>query len=90
MIFRADCEGFIAAKEQLWAEHGYGPWAFFVDGEFVGWGGLQPEDGEADLGMVLHPKHWGVGKALYDEVIRRAFGEMGRRLPCSFRQVGSG
>ena len=81
MIFRADCEGFIAAKEQLWAEHGYGPWAFFVDGEFVGWGGLQPEDGEADLGMVLHPKHWGVGKALYDEVIRRAFGEMGFETP---------
>lgn len=73
----ADCDHFIAAKEQLWAEHGYGPWAFVVDGEFVGWGGLQPEHGEADLGLVLHPNHWGLGKTLYDEIIKRAFGEMG-------------
>jgi GNAT superfamily N-acetyltransferase len=73
----SDCDNFIAAKERVWAEHGYGPWAFVVDGEFVGWGGLQPEDGEADLALVLHPDHWGVGKALYDEIIERAFGEMG-------------
>ena len=73
----ADCEAFIAGKEQLWAEHGFGPWAFVVDGEFVGWGGLQPEEGEADLALVLHPKAWGMGKALYEEIIKRAFGEMG-------------
>ena len=73
----SDCDEFIAAKERLWAEHGYGPWAFVVDGRFVGWGGLQPENGEADVALVLHPNHWGMGKALYDEVIGRAFGEMG-------------
>jgi RimJ/RimL family protein N-acetyltransferase len=73
----SDCDAFVAAKEQLWAEHGYGPWAFVVDGQFVGWGGIQPEDGEADLGLVLHPNHWGLGQALYDEIIDRAFGEMG-------------
>jgi hypothetical protein len=38
---------------------------------------LQPEDGEADLGLVLHPDYWGYGKAIYEEIIRRAFGEMG-------------
>jgi GNAT superfamily N-acetyltransferase len=73
----ADCERFIAAKEQLWANHGYGPWAFVVDGQFAGWGGLQPEGGDADLGLVLHPKYWGLGKRLYHEIIRQAFGEMG-------------
>jgi RimJ/RimL family protein N-acetyltransferase len=73
----AACDEFIAAKERLWAEHGYGPWAFVVDGEFVGWGGLQPEQGDADLGLVLHPRHWGLGRALYAEIIRRGFGEMG-------------
>lgn len=73
----SDCDEFIAAKERLWAEHGYGPWAFVVDGQFVGWGGLQPENGEADLGLVLHPNYWGIGKVLYDEIIDRAFGEMG-------------
>lgn len=53
-----DCEAFIAAKEQLWDEYGYGPWAIVVDGQFAGWGGLQPEGGEADLVLVLHPDYW--------------------------------
>jgi len=73
----ADCESFVANKEQLWAEAGYGPWAFFVDGKFAGWGGLQPENGEPDLGLVLHPDYWGMGKKFYDGIISRAFGEMG-------------
>lgn len=72
-----DCDEFIAAKEKLWTDHGYGPWAFVVDGHFVGWGGLQPENGEADLGLVLHPKYWGIGRTIYKEIIDRAFGKMG-------------
>ena len=72
-----DAQNFVEGKERLWAEHGYGPWAFFVDGRFAGWGGLQYEAGDADLGIVLHPNYWGKGKAIYDEVMRRAFGEMG-------------
>ena len=71
------CAEFIAAKEQLWTEYGYGPWAFMVDGKFAGWGGLQPEHGEADLGLVLHPDYWGIGKVLYHQIISKAFGEMG-------------
>ncbi|MCH6258502.1 GNAT family N-acetyltransferase [Puniceicoccaceae bacterium K14] len=71
-----DCERFIAAKEQLWTEHGYGPWAFVIDGRFGGWGGLQSENGEADLALVLHPNYWGVGKKIYTEIVRRAFDEM--------------
>jgi RimJ/RimL family protein N-acetyltransferase len=73
----ADCDTFIAAKEQLWKDHGYGPWAFVVDGDLVGWGGLQPEGGEADLALVLHPDYWGLGKAIYRQIIGRAFGQMG-------------
>lgn len=42
-----ECERFLAAKERLWQEHGYGPWAFVIDGEFAGWGGIQPEGGDA-------------------------------------------
>lgn len=71
------CDKFIAAKEQLWGEHGYGPWAFVINNQFAGWGGLQPESGEADLALVLHPNYWGIGKVLYKEIIDRAFGEMG-------------
>jgi hypothetical protein len=37
----------------------------------------QPEEGEADLGLVLQPDYRGYGKVIYDEIIRRAFGEMG-------------
>jgi GNAT superfamily N-acetyltransferase len=73
----AECAEFIAAKERLWQEYGYGPWAFVIDGQFAGWGGLQPEGGEADLGLVLHPKHWGAGKALYQAIISWAFGRLG-------------
>lgn len=63
------CEQFIAAKENLWVEFGYGPWAFVVEGEFAGWGGLQPENGDADLALVLHPRYWGVGKVIYKRII---------------------
>ncbi|WP_286757225.1 GNAT family N-acetyltransferase [Roseivirga sp. UBA838] len=71
------CDKFISAKEQLWTEYGYGPWAFVINNRFAGWGGLQPENGEADLALVLHPDYWGVGKVLYKGIINRAFGEMG-------------
>ncbi len=74
---QADCDTFIADKEKLWSEHGYGPWAFIVDGDFIGWGGLQPENGDADIALVLHPKSWGMGKAIYDKIIQQAFDEMG-------------
>lgn len=72
-----DCERFVTAKEELWTEHGYGPWAFVIDDQFGGWGGLQPENGEADLAIVLHPNYWGAGKEIYTEIVRRAFGDMG-------------
>ena len=71
------CDRFIASKEKLWEEHGYGPWAFFIDDRFAGWGGLQPEEGEVDLALVLHPDFWGKGNLLYKEIIRKAFDEMG-------------
>ncbi|WP_461302939.1 GNAT family N-acetyltransferase [Aureisphaera sp.] len=73
----SDCQRFVAAKEQLWATHGYGPWAFVIEDRFAGWGGLQPEGDEVDLALVLHPDYWGMGKALYKEIIHRAFNEMG-------------
>jgi len=71
-----DYETFIAAKEKLWIEHGYGPWAFVVDDKFVGWGGLQYEEGDADLAVVIHPDYWGTGKMIYEKIIEKAFAEM--------------
>ncbi|MCX7784412.1 MAG: GNAT family N-acetyltransferase [Meiothermus sp.] len=72
-----DCQRFVEGKERLWVEHGFGPWAFYADGKFVGWGGLQPEQGEADLALVLHPEAWGMGGPIAKEVLRRAFEEFG-------------
>lgn len=71
------CARFVSSKERIWDEHGYGPWAFFVDGQFAGWGGLQPEGPDADLGLVLHPRYWGLGYSLAREILTRAFEEMG-------------
>ncbi len=72
-----ECERFVAAKERLWAEHGYGPWAFYVGEDFAGWGGLQPEGADADVGMILRPEFWGLGRALYREILAYAFDTLG-------------
>lgn len=74
-----ECARFVAAKERVWAEHGYGPWAFIIGGEFAGWGGLQPEGGDVDLGLVLRPKYWGWGRPLYERFVAAAFTELGAR-----------
>ena len=60
-----NCRAFLKEKKQFWDEYGFGPWAFLIKSEFAGWGGLQPEHGEADFALVLHPKFWydfGVGQ----------------------------
>jgi len=38
---------------------------------------LQYEEGDADLALVLHPKFWGSGKAIYQEIVKRAFTGLG-------------
>lgn len=71
-----DCQKFLVAKQQLWDAYGFGPWAFLIDGAFAGWGGLQPEAGEADFALVLHPKFWGWGLKIFKRVKEEAFGPM--------------
>lgn len=70
-------QAFILAKEELWNQYGYGPWAFVKDGKFIGWGGLQHENGDADIALILHPDHWGCGKAIFDLIAEHAFKKMG-------------
>nr|WP_280527584.1 GNAT family protein [Deinococcus humi] len=77
LMDEAGAQRFIAAKERLWEEHGYGPWAFFVGDRFAGWGGLQPEGPDADLGLVLHPDFWGLGQQVIPTILRHAFSEWG-------------
>ena len=73
---REICKKWVIQKESQWAKYGYGPWAFVIDSRFAGWGGLQFEEGDADLALVLHPEYWGKGKIIFEEIVRRAFSEM--------------
>lgn len=71
-----NCRSFLKEKQRLWDEHGFGPWAFLINGDFAGWGGLQPEHGEADFALVLHPKYWGWGRKIFNKVKHQAFSKM--------------
>ena len=69
----SSCQSWIEGKERLWQSHGYGPRAILHRGEFVGWGGFQPDGDDADLGLVLHPKHWGLGIPIFKDFLRQGF-----------------
>ncbi|MGD1938111.1 MAG: GNAT family N-acetyltransferase [Cyanophyceae cyanobacterium] len=71
-----ECDRFVAIKERMWEEKGFGPWAFMLDGEFIGWGGLQPEDNDVDVGLVLRRKYWGAGPILYRRILTYAFEDL--------------
>lgn len=54
-------EAFIEAKEVCWTRDGLGHWGVLADGAYAGWGGLQKEGDEWDLGLVLKPSCFGLG-----------------------------
>lgn len=64
---------FISGKESIWKEFGFGPYAYFIKGEFIGWGGIQPDEGDYELALVLSPAYWGYGKQLYHDLVQEAF-----------------
>lgn len=72
----AMCARFVAAKEAMWLDHGYGPWAFFRGSDLVGWGGLQPEGDDVDVGMILNPNAWGFGRMILHRSLGKAFDEL--------------
>ncbi len=72
----ANYHAFIAAKQQLWTAHGYGPYAILINGTFAGWGGLQQEGEDVDLALVLHPNLWGHGLKLLELFQKQAFDDM--------------
>ena len=54
----------ISAKESTWEEEGIGPWSIWLNGEFVGWAGLEPEDNYLGIAIVIHQEYWGHGKSI--------------------------
>lgn len=71
-----NCHAFLDTKQQLWDKHGYGPYAFMINNEFAGWGGLQDEDGDADFALILDPKFWGYGLKIFRKIKEQAFNEL--------------
>ncbi|HEY6629681.1 MAG TPA: GNAT family N-acetyltransferase [Acidimicrobiia bacterium] len=70
-----EAKGWIAGKDAQWDEFGYGPWAFYIDDRFVGWGGFQREDDGADFGLVLFPEFWGHGLEITRVALGKGFNE---------------
>lgn len=70
------CDAFIKTKEQIWSDYGYGPWAFVKNDQLIGWGGLQPDEGNVEIALVLHPNHWGRGKELLHLILDFAFDQL--------------
>jgi [ribosomal protein S5]-alanine N-acetyltransferase len=73
----ATAADWVAAKDGQWGQHGYGPWAILIGGEFAGWGGFQAEESGTDFGLVLLPGFWGHGEAIARAALDRGFGELG-------------
>ena len=41
--------------------------------KFAGWGGIQPDEKDFELALVLDPAYWGYGRQLYHDLIQEAF-----------------
>jgi hypothetical protein len=67
---------FIASKEAIWKIFGFGPCAYFINNEFVGWGGIQPDEDDFELALVLAPAYWSLGRHFYNDLIHEAFTEL--------------
>ena len=67
----------VIAKDAQWEQHGYGPWAVLVNGEFAGWGGFQREENGADFALVLAPAFRGYGADVTRAALARGFEEFG-------------
>ena len=79
--------GQLERRLESWRERGFGSWLILLDGEPVGFVELAPigEDepvdaDELELGVVVHPSHWGTGIAAEAglAVARDVFARVGR------------
>jgi RimJ/RimL family protein N-acetyltransferase len=67
----------VAGKEAITRQHGFGPQAILLDGDFAGWGGIEPDDAGASISLVLFPAFWGRGREILDVLLEEAFGRLG-------------
>jgi ribosomal-protein-alanine N-acetyltransferase len=67
----------VAAKEDITQQHGFGPQAILVDGSFAGWGGIEPDGDGASISLVLLPAQWGRGHHVFNLFLEEAFDQRG-------------
>lgn len=67
----------VMGKEAITQQHGFGPQAILVEGNFAGWGGIEPDGGGASISLVLFPAYWGRGHKVLDILLEEAFGRRG-------------
>ncbi len=67
----------VAGKEAITQQHGFGPQAILLDGDFAGWGGIEPDDAGASISLVLSPAFWGRGREILNVLLEEAFGRLG-------------
>jgi hypothetical protein len=67
----------ILGKEAITQRHGFGPHAILLDGEFAGWGGIEPDGDGASISLVLFPAFWGRGHRILEILVQEAFGRLG-------------
>ena len=67
----------VAGKEAITEQHGFGPQAILIDGTFAGWGGLDPDSDGTGIALVLFPAYWGWGHQIVKVLLEEAFGQLG-------------
>src|SRR3989442_9874508 len=67
----------VAGKEAITQQQGFGPQAILIDGDFAGWGGIEPDDAGASISLVLSPAFWGHGHRILDVLLEEAFDRLG-------------
>lgn len=61
----------ISRKRMIWGNPELGPWSVWLNGEFAGWAGVEPDGEILSLGAVLHKHSWGNGRAILQAVCRK-------------------
>jgi ribosomal-protein-alanine N-acetyltransferase len=73
----AELSRWVAGKEAITEQHGFGPQAILIEGNFAGWGGLDPDGEGAEIALVLFPAYWGWGHRILEILLEHAFGRLG-------------
>jgi RimJ/RimL family protein N-acetyltransferase len=72
-----ELQDWVAMKEAIKEQYGFGPQAILLDGDFAGWGGIEPDGDGASISLVLFPDFWGRGREILDVLLEEAFGRLG-------------